>query len=375
MSPSARRARGIVRSSGAARRDERPSRRHESRLVRPARPRESRLVRICVVGAGAIGGLVGAGLAQAGEEVTLLDVGPRLEAMRRDGLTIVANDAPPRSVRDFRLTDSFREPGRQDVVVLGLKAHVIGEVAEDMRLLYGPDTVLVTLQNGIPWWYFQRHGGELEGWRLKSVDPDGRIAEHVEPERIIGCVAYPAATVERPGIIRHVYGRRFPVGELDGSRSDRVRAIAELFERGGFDSLVVEDIRAEIWLKAVGVLAFNSISALTHATMAEICAHQATRRLAVELMSEAQAVAEALGVTLRVPIERRLRGAEKVGDHRTSMLQDVEAGRRLEVEALVGSVVEIGQRLGVPTPFIEEINACVQLLDRHIHVAMHETAE
>lgn len=324
-------------------------------------------MKVCVVGSGAIGGLVGAGLAQAGEDVTLLDVGPRLEAMRRDGITILADGHAPRVVRDFRLTDSFSEAGTQEVVILGLKAHVIGEVVRDMRLLFGPETAVVTLQNGIPWWYFDQHGGELDGWRLQSVDPDGRIAKHVEPERIIGCVAYPAAAVERPGVIRHVYGRRFPVGELNGRDTDRARAIAELFVRGGFDSIVVDDIRSEIWLKEVGVLAFNSISALTRATMAQICAHPATRSLAMELMTEAEAVAEALGVRLRVPIARRLRGAERVGDHRTSMLQDVEAGRRLEVQALVGSVVEIGKRLGVPTPFIEEINACVQLLDERMN--------
>jgi len=330
-------------------------------------------MKICVVGTGAIGGLIGAGLVQAGEDVTLLDVGSRLEAMRRDGLTILAGDEPPRVVRDARFTDSFREAGEQDVVILGLKAHEIGDVVEEMRCLYGPDTVLVTLQNGIPWWYFVAHGGDRDGWRLQSVDPDGRIAEHVEPERIIGCVAYPAAAVERPGVIRHIHGRRLPVGELDGRDSQRARAIAELLVRSGFDSTVVDDIRAEIWLKAVGVLAFNSISALTRATMAQICAHPATRQLAIELMSEAQAVAEGLGVTLRVSIERRFRGAERVGEHRTSMLQDVEAGRRLEVEALVGSVVEIGKKLGIPTPFIEEINACVQLLDEQMESLPSET--
>lgn len=330
-------------------------------------------MKVCVVGTGAIGGLVGAGLVEAGEDVTLLDVGPRLEAMRRDGLTVLSNGQPPRVARDFRATDSFREAGAQDVVILGLKANVIGEVVEDMRLLYGPDTVLVTLQNGIPWWYFHGHGGDRDGWRLRSVDPHGKIAEHVEPERIIGCVAYPAAAVERPGVIHHTYGRRFPVGEPDGTDSERARAVADLFVRSGFDSIVVDDIRAEIWLKAVGVLAFNAISALTRATMAQICAHPATRSLAVELMTEAQAVAEGLGVKLRVPIERRLRGAEKVGDHRTSMLQDVEAGHPLEVDALVGSVVEIGKRLGVPVPSIDAINACLQLLGEQMDVPPRET--
>jgi 2-dehydropantoate 2-reductase len=319
-------------------------------------------MRISVVGAGAIGGLVGVDLALAGEDVTLIDIGPQLEAIRRDGLTVLSADGE-RHIDHIRATDSCQEAGEQDLVILALKAHVIRDVAEEMRALYGGDTVVLTMQNGLPWWYFQRHGGELEGWRLESLDPDGRLAANIEAERILGCVSYPASAIERPGVIRHLYGDRFPVGELDGIETERAREISGVFERAGYKSYILDDIRAEIWLKAVGVLAFNGISALTHATMAEICRYPPSRDLAMRVMREAEAVAERLGVTMRVPLERRLAGAERVGEHKTSTLQDVEAGRPLEVEALIGSVVEVGTRLDVPTPAIEAIYASVKLLD------------
>jgi 2-dehydropantoate 2-reductase len=319
-------------------------------------------MKICVVGAGAIGGLVGADLALAGEDVTLIDVGPQLEAIRRGGLTVLSADGD-RHVDDLRATDSCREAGEQDLVILALKAHVIRDVAEEMRALYGPDTVVLTMQNGLPWWYFQRHGGELDGWRLESLDPDGRLAAQIEPERILGCVSYPASAIERPGVIRHLYGDRFPVGELDGVETERARGVSGVFEAAGYKSYILDDIRAEIWLKAVGVLAFNAISALTRATMAEICRHPPSRELTMRLMREAEAVAEGLGVAMRVPLERRLAGAERVGEHKTSTLQDVENGRSLEVEALIGSVVEVGARLGVSMPAIETVYAAVTLLD------------
>lgn len=324
-------------------------------------------MKICVVGAGAIGGLVGADLALVGQDVTLIDVGPQLEAIRRRGLTILSADGE-RHVDDLRATDSFERAGEQDLVILALKAHVIRDVAEEMRALYGPHTIVLTMQNGLPWWYFQRHGGELEGWRLESLDPDGRLSAHIEPERILGCVSYPASAIERPGVIRHLYGNRFPVGELDGAGTERVRQVVSVFESAGYKSYPLEDIRAEIWLKLVGVLAFNAISALTHATMGEICRYPPSRELALRLMREAEAVAGGLGVAMRVPLERRLAGAEKVGEHKTSTLQDVESGRSLEVEALIGSVVEVGARLGIPTPSIEAVYASVKLLDETLRV-------
>lgn len=319
-----------------------------------------------MVGAGAIGGLIAADLVLAGKDVTVVDAGEELRAIRSHGITIRTPQGDERRAADVRATGRFDEPGAQDLVILAVKAHVIDRVAEPMRDLFGPDTVVLTLQNGLPWWYFQRHGGEMDGVSLESLDPTGRIAASIEPERIIGCVAYPAASLEEPGVVRHLHGRTFPIGELDGRESDRARRIADLFESAGYSSSVIPDIRAEIWLKLVGVLAFNCMSALTRSTMAEMCADERASGLAVELMRECEAVAARLGITLRVPIERRLAGAARVGHHRTSMLQDVEAGRPMEVEAIIGSTRELAGRLGVETPRIDAIDACVRLLDERI---------
>jgi 2-dehydropantoate 2-reductase len=222
----------------------------------------------------------------------------------------------------------------------------------------------MTLQNGLPWWYFQRQGGMLEGTRLQSLDPDGVIAANIEPERIIGCVVFPAATVAAPGIIRHEEGDRFSVGELDGSKSSRIQAIYNMIVRSGLKSFILDNVRAEIWLKAWGNLSFNPISALTHAGMADIARYPLTRDLSVNMMEEAQTVAHRLGITFRHTIQKRLEGAEGVGSHKTSMLQDVEAGRALEIEALVGSIVELARLTETPTPHIDAVFACTKLLDK-----------
>lgn len=320
-------------------------------------------MKICVVGAGAIGGLVGANFALAGEEVTLIDVGEHLEAIKKNGIKVVMAGGEERVAREVKATDRFAEAGRQDLVVLALKAHVIEKVVEDMKALYGPDTMVLPLQNGLPWWYFQRHGGEFEGRRIDILDPTGRIFDNIEPERIIGCVVFPAAEVTAPGVIRHVEGNRFPVGELDGQETGRVRAVADLFNRSGFKSFVLDNIRAEIWLKLWGNMSFNPISALTHATLVDICTFPLTRGLAEKLMGEAQTVAGRLGITFRVPLEKRIEGAEKVGKHKTSTLQDVEAGRPLELDALMGAIIELGRMLNVPTPHIDAVYSCVKLLN------------
>ena len=316
-----------------------------------------------MVGAGAIGGLIAADLVLAGADVTVIDAGAQLRAIGSRGITVRGVDGRERRAASVRATGSFDEPGVQDLVILAVKAYVLDGVARPMRALFGPDTAVLTLQNGLPWWYFQRHGGELEGTSLGSLDPEGRIAASIEPERIIGCVAYPAASVEIPGVIRHLYGRRLPVGELDGTESDRARRVAALFESAGYASSVLSDIRSEIWLKLVGVLAFNCMGALTRSTMADICADERATALAAALMRECEAVAARLGVTLRVPIERRLAGAARVGPHRTSMLQDVEAGRPMEIEAIVGSTRELADRLGVETPRIDVVDALLRILD------------
>ena len=319
-------------------------------------------MKTCIVGAGAIGGLIGARLALVGEDVTLIARGPHLAAIREKGLTLVAADGTEQVARNVSATDKISEAGEHDVVVLALKAHHIAEVADQLPALFGPETVVVTVQNGIPWWYFQKVGGEFDGKRLDSLDPDGAIERNIGAERIVGSIAYPAADKPSPGVIRHIEGLRFPLGELDGAKTDRVKAIAELFTKAGFRAPVLTDIRSQIWLKAWGNLSFNPISALTRATLAGICRFPLTRQLAADMMAEAQEIAQKLGVRFRHTIEQRISGAEQVGEHKTSMLQDVEAGRPLEVEALVVVVAELGRLTGTPTPSINAVYACVKLL-------------
>jgi 2-dehydropantoate 2-reductase len=321
-------------------------------------------MRICVVGAGSIGGLLGVKLALAGEDVTLIARGRHLQAIQENGLCVSYADGSSELARNVKATSDMSACGSQDLVILGLKAHQIRPVVDEIRTLFGPDTMVLTTQNGLPWWYFQRHGGEFDGYRIDTLDPDGRLASGIEARRIIGCIAYPAASIVRPGVIRHIEGMRFPVGELDRTVSERVQRVSETLTRAGFKSPVLEDIRSEIWLKAWGNLSFNPISALSHATLVDICQFAPTRELAANMMTEAQTIAEKLGVTFRVPLEKRIAGAEKVGKHKTSMLQDVEAGRALETEALIGAVLELGRLTGTPTPYIGAIYAAVKLLGR-----------
>ncbi|MBI2314205.1 MAG: 2-dehydropantoate 2-reductase [Betaproteobacteria bacterium] len=319
-------------------------------------------MKTCIVGAGAIGGFLAAKLAQAGEEVTVIARGAHLEAMQKNGLKFLGAEGEESVIRNLRAAGTASEAGTQDAVFLALKAHQIESVAPGLRAMFTPDTVVVTLQNGLPWWYFRRHGGEHEGRRLASIDPNGVIEASIEPDRIIGCVAYPAAEVVAPGVVRHVEGNRFPLGELDGSETERAKRLSEALTRAGFKAPVIPDIRAELWLKAWGNLSFNPISALTHATLVDICQNPHTRDLAASMMREAQEIAGKLGITFRVSLEKRISGAEKVGRHKTSMLQDVEAGKPLEVEALVGVFLELARLTGTPAPHIESVYACARLL-------------
>ena len=319
-------------------------------------------MKICVVGAGAIGGYMAVRLAQAGHQVSVIARGPHLAAIRARGLRLVESEREL-VAGDLEATDRIPDLGPHDLVLLALKAHQIAAVVGDLPALFGAGTAMVTLQNGIPWWYFQKLGGEYAGRVVETVDPGGVLFHAVDPDRIIGCIAYPAAVVAEPGVIRHVEGNRFPLGELDGSLSDRVRSVSELFAGAGFKSRVLEDIRSEIWLKLWGNLTFNPISALTHATLVDICRFPGTRALAAAMMTEAQAVGERLGAGFRVPLERRIAGAESVGKHKTSMLQDVEAGKPLEVDGMLGVVVELAEMTGVEVPTLRAIHACVSLLN------------
>ena len=319
-------------------------------------------MKIAIIGAGAIGGYLGVKLALAGEHVTFVARGANLEAIRRDGMKLIMHDGTQHHARHVEATNDYAASGQQDLVILAMKAHQLKTVASDVPSLFGRDTAVVTMQNGIPYWYFHEHGGALEGRPVVSVDPQGDILGRIPPERIVGCVVYPAAELIAPGVVRHVEGNRFPVGELDGAASERVTRISRCFTNAGFKAPVLPDIRAEIWLKLWGNLTFNPISALTRATLVDICVYRPTRDLAAAMMREAQTVALHLGITFRVDLEKRIDGAEKVGKHKTSMLQDIEAGRTPEIDALVGAVVELGVLTGVPTPNISAVLALTNLL-------------
>ena len=320
-------------------------------------------MRICVIGAGAIGGLMAAKLALAGNDVSVVDQGAHLKAIRDKGLKLIWEDGSEH-VAQVKAYEKCADAGPQDLVVLGLKAHYLEQVAKELGPLLGPDTMILTVQNGIPWWYFQKLGGPHGGKPLESLDPDGTLTKYIDADRLIGCVVYPAAGVEAPGVIHHVEGDRFPIGELDGTLSARVEKLKETLEGAGFRSRVLDDIRSEIWLKAWGNLSFNPISALTHATLVDICQFPETRLLAHHMMEEAQVVAEKLGITFRHTIEKRIAGAEGVGAHKTSMLQDVESGRSLETEALIGAVLELAKLTETPCPHTFAVYACVKLLNK-----------
>jgi len=323
-------------------------------------------MKFAVVGAGSIGGYLGARLALAGEDVTFIARRANLEAIRANGMKLIEEDGTERVAKEVRATQNMQEAGPQDVVLLAVKAHQVGDVAKDVRALFGPETAVVTLQNGIPWWYFYKHGGEFEGRSVRSVDPDGVAAANIENDRIVGSVVYPAAELVAPGVVKVVEGNRFPIGEPDGSESPRAKKISEALVRADLKSPILPDIRSEIWLKLWGNLTFNPISALTHATLVDICQFPLTRELAAGMMSEAQAVAEKLNIRFRVTLEKRIAGAEKVGKHKTSMLQDIEHGRAIELEALVGSVVEMGRLTQTPTPHIDAVYACAALLAKSL---------
>lgn len=323
-------------------------------------------MRIAVVGAGAIGGYLGARLALAGEEVTLIARGPNLAAIKAGGLTLIAKDKSEERAAGMTATDSMAEAGPQEIVFLTVKAHQVGPIAADLGRLCHDATTIVTMQNGIPWWYFHAHGGALAGTYLESADPGGLIAASIDPERVIGSVVYPAAVLARPGAVEVLEGNRFSLGELSGETTERVKAVQQALVKAGFRAPITNDIRAEIWLKLWGNLSFNPISALTHAMLVDICRFPPTRALAAGMMAEAETVATKLGITIKVGIDKRIAGAEKVGAHKTSMLQDVEAGRPIELEALVGSVVELGRLTGAPTPHIDTVYALMQLLARRL---------
>lgn len=320
-------------------------------------------MKFVIAGAGAIGGYIGARLARAGADVVLFARGPHLRAMQERGLRVLSAEG------DFEVrphvSGDLATIGTCDVVFLGVKAHSLTSLAPQLHPLLGPDTVVVSTQNGIPWWYFQGHGGELDGLRLERVDPGGVIASAIEPRRVVGSLAYFATDIAEPGVIHHTEGNRISFGEPNGTKSERTKAIADALIAAGFRCPVTTRFRHEIWVKLMGNVAFNPISALTGGTLEELVRHPDTSRLVRDLMAETEAVAAKLNIELPISIEQRMAGAEKVGAHKTSMLQDFEAGRPMEIEAVVGAVVELGDRLGVPMTATRAVYACAKMLDEH----------
>ena len=317
-------------------------------------------MKFAVVGAGAIGSYLGAKLSLAGQEVHLIARGPHLRAMQEHGVRVRGHDA------DFQVsipaTEDFNLVGPVDFVFLTVKAHSLTEVAQKLTPLLGPETVVVSAQNGMPWWYFQHHGGSWDGSCLESVDPEGVITRAVETHRIIGCVIYISAVIAEPGVIEYVEGNRLAIGELDGSQSERCKRLSKVLANAGFKSPVRSNIRHDIWVKLLGNVVFNPISAVTGATLVEIATHPEAKTLVREVMEETDSVAKALGVEIAITIDQRIRGAQNVGHHKTSMLQDVEAGKPIELESVVGAVVELGDKLSIPVPHTRALYACAKLL-------------
>ena len=317
-------------------------------------------MKFLIVGAGAIGAYVGARMARAGFDVTLFARGPHLKAMQQHGVRVTSPDG------DFqvrpRIASSLAEAGPADVVVLGVKAHSLPQLAPQLKPVLGAETTVVSTQNGIPWWYFQGFGGAAEGIHLERIDPDGVISSAIEARRVVGSIVYFSTEISEPGVVLHTDGNRISIGEPDGARSDRCRRIAEVLVASGLRCPITTHIRQEIWVKILGNASLNPVSALTRATLAQMVRDPGVSQVIRGIMQEVEAVSRKLGMELPVSIDQRMAGAEKVGEHRTSMLQDLEANRPMELEALVGSVVELGERLGLPMTYTRTIYSCTKLL-------------
>jgi 2-dehydropantoate 2-reductase len=321
-------------------------------------------MKICVFGAGAIGGYMGAKLAQAGADVSLVARGPHLAAMKENGLRLIEEETGTDTTVPVTASDDAADLGPQDYVIVTLKAHSVPPVVDKMQPLIGEGTTIVSGVNGVPWWYFHKIGGPLEGTRLATVDPGDAQWNGFGPDRVLGCVVYPAAEVIEPGVVKHIEGNRFSLGEPDGSKSERATRLSQALSSAGLKAPVRPKLRDEIWVKLWGNLSFNPISALTHATLDVLCTDEGTRAVARNMMLEAQEIAEKLGVKFPIDVDRRIEGGAAVGAHRTSMLQDLDMGRPMEIDALVGSVQELGRITDTPTATIDTVLALVKLRGR-----------
>jgi len=317
-------------------------------------------MRIAILGAGATGGFLGARLARGGADVVLIARGPHLQAMRDSGLRLIESGGE--STVRVDATDDLAAVSDADFVFVTLKAHSVPAIAEPLSANLGAGTAVVSAQNGIPWWYFQRHGGELEGTHLETVDPGGKIGRTIDPKRVIACIVYPATSVEGPGVVRHVEGERFSLGELDGSQTERIAALSGVLTGAGLKAPVQSRIRQELWVKLLGNAVFNPLSVLTRASLGAMAESPVLAPVVRAAMEEVDAVAARLGIEIPVSIDKRIRGAARVGNHKTSMLQDLESGRPMEIDAITGSVVELAGRLGVPVPHLETIYASAKML-------------
>jgi 2-dehydropantoate 2-reductase len=319
-------------------------------------------VKIAIVGAGAIGAFLGAKLALSGEDVYLIARGAHLQAMQTHGVRVKSPEG------DFEAhpnaTDDYESVGPVDFVFLTVKAHSLTEIAPQIAPLLGPETAVVSAQNGIPWWYFQSHGGPFDGTAIESVDPGGVVAQAIDPSRIIGCIIYPSTVIVQPGVIEHIEGNRFSIGELDGTSSDRCKTLAAALIGAGLKAPIRSRIRHDLWVKLLGNVVFNPMSALTGATLEEMATHPESSAIARAVMAEADEVAVALGIRLPLTIDQRMDGARKVGVHKTSMLQDLESGRPMELESVVGVVIELGEKLGLPMPHTRTLYSCTRLLSQ-----------
>jgi 2-dehydropantoate 2-reductase len=317
-------------------------------------------MKFLIAGAGAIGAYIGARMAHAGFDVTLFARGPHLRAMQEHGVQVKTVD------EDFiarpTIVGSLEEAGQFDVVFLGVKAHSLPQLVPQLKPLLRPETTVVSTQNGIPWWYFQGFGGEWEGLRLERVDPGGVISSAIESRSVVGSIVYFSTEITSPGVIQHIEGNRISLGEPDGSRSERCRRIAEALVASGLRCPVTTRIRHEIWVKVLGNASLNPVSALTRATLAQMLRDPGVSSVIRSIMQEVEALSHKLGMELAVSIDQRIAGAEKVGEHRTSMLQDLEAGRPMELDALVGAVVELGERVGLAMPYTRTVYDCTKLL-------------
>ncbi len=317
-------------------------------------------MKFLIAGAGAIGAYIGARMAQAGFDVTLYARGPHLRAMQEHGVRVKSSEGD--FVARPTIAASLEEAGPVDVVFLGVKAHGLPQLAPQLKPVLGPDTVVVSTQNGIPWWYFQGFGGEWEGLRLERIDPGGVISASIEAQRVIGSIVYFSTEITAPGVIQHIDGNRITLGEPDGTRSDRLRKISEALIASGFRCPITARIRHEIWVKVLGNASFNPVSALTRATLVQMARDPGVCSVIRNIMQEVEEVSHKLGMELPVSIDQRIAGAEKVGEHKTSMLQDLEAGRPMELEAVVGAVVELGERVGLPMLCTRTVYNCTKLL-------------